>query len=171
LREYEYNWWLIQHENVFETANGLTFVAAATSFFPRSLWPEKPLGGGPFIRNLIRPGTYNFNSGLPLTSYTTGMPAEGFMNFGRLGFVISGALFGLILLGISFALGWARSTIPFCVWLGLLYRGIDFQRSEFLGGVANTVFLCLPLLLAFWIRGWIIGPKRNSTTGTLVGEA
>jgi hypothetical protein len=171
LREYENCWWLIYHQGEFEPAHGLTFLAAATSFVPRSIWNEKPYGGGPFIRNLIRPGTYNPNSGLPLTSYTTGLPAEGFMNFGHIGFLLAGVLYGFMLTGIAYALKFARSTIPFCIWIGLLYRGIDFQRSEYLGGVANTVFFCLPLLLAYYATKAASSTSMEIGAGTLATEA
>lgn len=150
-REYENTFWLLEHKDTFETAKGLTFAAAFTSFIPRSIWPEKPLGGGPFIRNLIKPGTYDFNSGKSLTSYTTGIVAEGFINFGEIGFVVSGVIFALVLLLVSFFLKFGNSAIPFAAWMALLYRGIDLQRGEFLGGIANTVFFCMPLVIAYWL--------------------
>lgn len=171
LREYENCWWLVHHEGEFEPARGYTFFAAATAFVPRSIWLEKPYGGGPFIRNLIRPGTYNPNSGLALTSYTTGLPAEGFLNFGEVGFVLVGVLYGFMLAGIAFALKFARSTIPFCIWIGLLYRGIDFQRSEFMGGYANTVFFCVPLLVAYLITKAISKTSMETGLGTIATEA
>ncbi|MEQ1935963.1 MAG: O-antigen polysaccharide polymerase Wzy [Fimbriimonadaceae bacterium] len=170
LREYENCWWLVYHQGEFETAKGLTFLAAVTTYVPRSIWLEKPYGGGPFIRNLIRPGTYNPNSGLPLTSYTTGLPAEGFMNFGHVGFLLAGVIYGFMLTGIAYALKFARSTIPFCIWIGLLYRGVDFQRSEFLGGVANTVFFCVPLLVAYYITKALSSTSMESGVGTLANE-
>lgn len=154
-REYENTFWLLEHRNEFETANGVTFAAAATAFIPRSIWPGKPLGGGPFIRNLIKPGTYDFNSGKALTSYTTGIVAEGFINFGEIGFVVSGLIMGLVLLLVTYFLRFANSTIPFAAWLALLYRGVDLQRGEFLGGIANTVFFCMPLVLVYWLIKWL----------------
>lgn len=154
-REYENTFWLLEHRNEFETKKGETFAAAITAFIPRSIWPDKPLGGGPFIRNLIKPGTYDFNSGKSLTSYTTGMVAEGYINFGDIGFVVAGVLFALILLLVTFFLKFATSTIPFAAWLALLYRGIDLLRGEFLGGIANTVFFCMPLVLAYWILKYL----------------
>lgn len=166
-REYENTFFLLEHRNEFEQANGLTFFAAVTAFVPRSMWPDKPLGGGPFLRNLIKPGTYDFNSGKPLTSYTTGIVAEGYINFREIGFVVSGVIFALILYLVTWFLKFGNSTIPFAAWLALLYRGIDLQRGEFLGGIANTVFFCMPLVIAYWVlralepKGLVRG--RNAT--------
>jgi hypothetical protein len=154
-REYENTFWLIEHRNEWETAKGVTFAAAAAAFIPRSLWQEKPLGGGPFIRNLIKPGTYDFNSGLALTSYTTGIVAEGYINFGDIGFIISGVIFGLVLIFVTHMLKYGNSVIPFAAWMALLYRGIDLQRGEFLGGIANAVFFCMPLVLVYWILRYL----------------
>jgi len=154
-REYENTFFLLEHKHEFEQQNGLTFLAAATAFIPRSIWPEKPLGGGPFLRNLIKPGTYDFNSGKSLTSYTTGIVAEGYINFREIGFVVSGIIFALILYLVTWFLRFGNSTIPFAAWLALLYRGIDLQRGEFLGGIANAVFFCMPLVIAYWILKWL----------------
>lgn len=154
-REYENTFFLLEHHSEVPTANGLTFIAAPLSFIPRSIWPGKPLGGGPYLRNLIKPGTYDFNSGKSLTSYTTGIVAEGYMNFGDIGFVVSGVIFALVLLLVAYFLKFGNSAIPFAAWLALLYRGIDLQRGEFLGGIANTVFFCMPLVIAYWILKYL----------------
>lgn len=154
-REYENTFWLLEHKNEFETARGMTFLAAATAFIPRSIWPDKPLGGGPFIRNLIKPGTYDFNSGKALTSYTTGIVAEGYINFGDVGFIVSGVIFALVLMLVTYFLKFGNSVIPFAAWLALLYRGIDLQRGEFLGGIANAVFFCMPLVIVYWLLKWL----------------
>src|SRR5690606_28382955 len=54
------------HENVlflierpgYDLAYGKTLLAAATVFIPRSIWPDKPIGAGPMMKNTVTPGSY-----------------------------------------------------------------------------------------------------------------
>lgn len=74
--------WMI--ENEYPLMLGKTYLAAATNIVPRGLWPQKPLGGGPELINMISPGSYTIGAE-GNNSLTTGLMTESMMNFGLLG--------------------------------------------------------------------------------------
>ncbi len=142
--------WLAQ--NPFELQYGVTYVAAVTNFVPRSVWPDKPLGAGPRIKNIIYPGSYvvgrEGNS-----SITTGLYTEAYLNFGLVGLVffpLVWASFAAILakkvacnLGSVTMVAWATSLI---LW------STTFMYAEFLGFLGRCVFIILPLfIVSIWI--------------------
>src|SRR5690606_38045803 len=91
------------HENIVWLLNadspllyGKTYIAGVSNFIPRKLWPGKPLGAGPILKNYIYPGSYivgrEGNSSL-----TTGFFTESLMNFGILGMLFFSFIYGKIL--------------------------------------------------------------------------
>lgn len=76
--------WLLSHP--FEPQVGKTFLAAFANVVPRSVWPDKPFGAGPVLKNFITPGSY-VRGGTKNSSLTTGLFTELLMNFGGWFFV------------------------------------------------------------------------------------
>lgn len=145
--EYENTWWLLEHESEFETSNGVTLMAALTIPMPRQMWPDKPYGGAVMMRNLIRPGTYNPNSGKPLSAYTTGVVAEGILSFGQIGVIVAGIIIGIFLRLVNTLRIGISSPYDFAIWLVCYYRVLELQRSEFMGGIANALYALVGLLI------------------------
>jgi len=86
--------WL--NENNYEQLNGKTYLATVVSVVPRKIWPEKPTGGGPALKNLVRPGSYQVGRKRN-SSLTTGVLTEAVMNFGWLGVIPISLAFGGLL--------------------------------------------------------------------------
>lgn len=126
---------------------GDSYVAGLVAPIPRAMWPGKPLGGGPTLKNLIAPGSYELGV-RGASSVTTGSITEAYMNLGWFGVIIVGFGHGL-------AMGWLRhrgrgvtdslGLVLHAVLVFLL--GIAFLYSEFLGWFAKLVVLAVPLVV------------------------
>lgn len=134
---YERVWWLMENLTPADRLNGKTFIAAAVGFVPRRLWAEKPLGGGPHFRNMMHPGSYDLQRGRNISSYTTGLPTEAYMNFGYLGLLAVGVGYGVIIWGIAFIGGYVRGPAGFTLWLMTAYIVLLMGFGEFFGSVAK----------------------------------
>ena len=97
--KYENSLWLNDNYEKWELTYCQTFMEGFTNTIPRKILKNKPLGGGPDLRNWIKPGTYDLNSkdAKNITSYTSGLPTESYMNFHFLGFMIIPFLFSLLI--------------------------------------------------------------------------
>lgn len=148
-REYENLWYLLDHEARLKPLGGTTFLAGFVFWVPRSIWPDKPLGGGPEIVNFIWPWGYEPGRKDNRSSITPGLMAEGFMNFGAPGVLLAGGFYGL-LLGLL-ARVWTRSRSAAMAGLAvcLSLRGAEFLGMEFFGGLFNVLAVALPFLVAW----------------------
>ena len=79
-----YNYGIIPIEGIYKTKYpsrsyqfGLTYISAFTNYIPRALWPDKPSSGGVLITKHIQNSQYKGT-----THYSTGLVAEGVINFG-----------------------------------------------------------------------------------------
>ncbi|HEX4854375.1 hypothetical protein [Arenimonas sp.] len=131
---------------------GRTFVAAATNFVPRSVWPDKPDGGGEEYTN------YYFGTLWAGASRDSpGIFAESVMNFGRAGgFVFAITLLITSYVALAHAYSSLRSGRPYVPAMALVYAyGVVFVGNlpfaEFATAVMN--FVTRGLLAAFvaWI--------------------
>ncbi|MNF42839.1 hypothetical protein D3C84_239070 [compost metagenome] len=139
---------------------GKTFFAAALGMVPRSFWPDKPLGGGPELRNMIYPGSYDLESGSNLTSYTTGLPVESYMNFGWFG-VFVGLLYGAGLAAISRLLIWAKSPVALGVLAVILFQTVFICFSEFFGWLMHVYSAVVPAIF-LWILLSLLRSGRSN---------
>ena len=73
---------------------GLTFAAAITNFVPRSIWPEKPSTGG-----VVLTEDYTGNAWGGSSYLSTGLIAEGVVNFGHPGVIVGFLLLVLVVAG------------------------------------------------------------------------
>lgn len=137
--------------NNYTKHEGITYLAAFSNFVPRSVWPEKPLGAGPRMKNEIFPGSYVVGAA-GNSSFTTGLFAESWLNFGAWGFVFVLPIWALI--GLFFASGVARNlhSIRALPWIvSTILWSTALMYSEFTGFVARYVFICAPLFaIAFF---------------------
>jgi oligosaccharide repeat unit polymerase len=124
--------WL--NENNYEQFNGQTYVATIVSVVPRKFWPEKPTGGGPALKNLVRPGSYQIGR-RGNSSLTTGVLTEAVMNFGWLGVIPISLAFG----GLLGLIRKALDSVEDC-W-GLFIYGYSAVIIGFAGFYGETVGL------------------------------
>lgn len=137
--------WMI--ENEYELQFGLTYVAAITNFIPRSIWPNKLLGGGPILKNEIYPGSYVVGQA-GNSSLTTGLITELFLNFSYVG-VLLGTLIWIYIAHflVKRALS-ARNILACSSWLVVsILWSTAFLYAEALGFLIRTVFIILPLFV------------------------
>ncbi|MEJ5170584.1 MAG: O-antigen polymerase [Fimbriimonadales bacterium] len=147
-REYENLWYLLDHEARLRPLGGSTFLAGFVFWVPRSIWPDKPLGGGPEIVNFIWPWGYEPGRKDNRSSITPGLMAEGFLNFGAPGVLVAGGFYGLFL-GLLARL-WSRrgSAVLAGLAVCLSLRAAEFLGMEFFGGLFNLLAVALPFLVA-----------------------
>jgi hypothetical protein len=70
---------------------GTTYLAPATKPIPRSVWPDKPLGGNSRLTESILPGVIAVGNSRAASAVT-----EGYVNFGLVGPPILYALLGVL---------------------------------------------------------------------------
>ncbi len=149
--KYENMVWMNDNLDGWNSLYGKTFLAGFTNVVPRKIWKNKPLGGGPELRNWIKPGSYNLESknARNITSYTTGLPTEAYMNFNVFGIVLIPFFlaFFLALLNKMLA-GLDGNILQLSIYIYLLISlAFVFQYGEFLGMFSRTLFSCAPFLV------------------------
>lgn len=151
-------WW---HENNIDIyLMGKTLVSVLVGFIPRSIWVDKPFGGGPEFSNIIRPGSYD-QSLSSITSYTTGLPFEFMMNFGFMGAVIGGVFFGFLLSVLSKVSNKINNSIQFTIWICLYYSIFSYLHGEFFGITSKIViFLTLIFVIDILNKNTRKGSKK-----------
>lgn len=134
-------------ENEFPLHMGETYLAAGTNIIPRSLWPEKPLGGGPVLINMIIPGAYEIGA-KGNNSLTTGFLTEAVMNFGFAGALLVVVAWAAVVhmvmrqLASSTSIYWR--SIFLIIWVTLCS---GFIHMEFLGYVVKLGMFIFPLVV------------------------
>jgi len=140
--------YMLDHRSDWKPALGGTYAAAFVLPIPRGVWPGKPVGGGPYLRNIVDPGSYVVGR-KNLSSLLTGAPLEAYMNFGTLGVVLvgllHGAAMGLLARRARRMVGAAGMAIYVILLLGLSF---EFVYGEFLGTVARVGTMLVPVLVA-----------------------
>lgn len=134
-------------ENEFPMQMGETYLAAGTNIIPRSLWPEKPLGGGPVLINMINPGAYEIGA-KGNNSLTTGFLTEAVMNFGFAGALLVVVAWAAVVHMVMRQLACCTSiywrSIFLIIWVTL---SSGFIHMEFLGYVVRLGMFILPLVV------------------------
>jgi len=144
--------WL--YENDFDYQLGSNYMAAFLNIIPRSLWPEKPLGAGPALKNMIYPGSYVLG-GDKNSSLTTGLITEAVMNFGWLGAYILSVMCGLVFTLLSvFSLYVRKHSHPY-VFASVIIIFFAFSAqilySEFMGWFSRFLFSLFPLIVWYFL--------------------
>lgn len=156
----DYLYWLMDHPFKVKYAYGETFLAGFLNLVPRDVWPDKPLGGGPRLKNMISPGSYNINDE-NISSVTTGLPIESYMNFGWTSILLIPPLYALILIGLRRLYRFSSGDAIFVLLsIHLIFSFCFFLLfGEFLGIIARTL-AGIPLFL---IPKILVIRKRLST--------
>lgn len=151
--------WLQQRD--FDKAYGKTYLASLAVPIPRAWWPDKPLGGGPFLVNTIFPGRYSVgNAGQ--TSFTTGLATEALLNFGFIGLLlISFAWVSAISFLVRKAMSTTNEYTSTACLISIFYISTTFVYAEFLGGFARMIVTVGPLLLAVIIGKLFYAPPSR----------
>ena len=79
---------------------GESYAGALLFFIPRSIWENKPRGGGAYAASIINYGSAD--RGYTSASYPISAPAELFLNFWFFGVIIGGLLTGILYAAISY---------------------------------------------------------------------
>lgn len=144
--------WL--YDNNFNYSLGATYVAGFLNVVPRSIWPDKPTGAGPVLKNMIYPGDYIVGE-RGNSSLTTGLITESIMNFGFFGALLFSVAFGAIVARV--ASFFYRSNNPgwkiFSGYL-LVLLTTQFYYAEFLGFISRTLFTLIPIICYLAIVGF-----------------
>lgn len=158
---FEHLVWLIDNQDTWNPFYGETYIAAIFNLVPRFLWEDKLLGGGPNLKNIIHPGSYDLLSE-NITSYTTGMAIEGYMNF-RIAaiFIVTffHAIFLIILKKISYNI--KGNIILLSLYVYLLFS-VTFLMifGEFLGIYTRTLIVSMPFVIFY-----IFSKKQHKIKG------
>jgi len=141
--------WLVDNE--FQYQYGRTYLAAFVTFYPRAFWAGKPVGAGPVLKNMIVPGSYEVGQS-GVSSLTTGLVTESYMNGGVLGVIIVGAVTGLVLRFLAHlrlkCLGpWSVAIYAYTAFT----FGFSFVHNEFYGACTRWQIDMLPLFLGWFL--------------------
>ena len=126
---------------------GRTYTAAIALPIPRSLWINKPVGGGPVLTNIVAPGAYCLVNNEFNSSFTTGVFLEAYLNFGFFGAVIVPFLFGLFFATLLRISNKKISIYKrFAIWFLIVMMITGFTTGEFLGVFTRLFTLVFPFL-------------------------
>jgi len=143
--------WMNDNMDKWSPLYGKTFMAGVTNFVPRKLWANKPLGGGPALRNWIKPGSYDLDAkdAKNITSSTTGYPTECYMNFHIFGFFIGAFILACCLALLKHMLNKIDGNLlQLSIYIYLLVAVcFVFQYGEFLGIFTRTLFVVFPFMI------------------------
>lgn len=133
--------------NNYKRHEGITYFAGFSNFVPRSMWPEKPLGAGPRMKNEIFPGSYIIGA-KGNSSFTTGLLAEAWLNFGAMGIFMVLPIWALLLLFFISRVARNAYSIKVLPWMvTVVLWSTLLMYAEFAGFFVRYVFICAPLVV------------------------
>lgn len=139
--------WML--ENDYEKLYGHTYLAGYANVIPRKLWPSKPLGAGPKLKNFIDPGSYVLGRERN-SSLTTGFFTELQMNYGVVGIVVFpifiAIVMGLILQKLN------RSNyliVKMASFFTMILFFTQFYFAEFLGFFSRYFITIIPFIIIY----------------------
>jgi oligosaccharide repeat unit polymerase len=161
-QEFENGWWLIENQRFWEPLDGATIVAGFVFPVPRAIWPDKPVGSGALMVNLVRPRS--IIAGIPTSRspVTTGLPPESFLNFGWLGFPTVGLVYGLLVGAMTSFRNRSKTPLGVALWAVLMIRVLDCLNMEFFGWSAAMLMSSVPLLILIFVDRFIDGWQKSS---------
>jgi len=138
----------LAHGERFEFSAGYTYFAGIVSFVPRVLWAEKPVGGGPMLANIVRPGAYKLGEQEGNSSLTTGMIIESYLNFSLIGVVFVALIHGMMLSKITYFAEQVKDPLDIALFLVTTnFLAMTLVNAEFLGAFSAYLFVILPIYL------------------------
>jgi oligosaccharide repeat unit polymerase len=145
--------WLIENDKPDNYLYGQTYFAALVGFIPRSLWKDKPFGGGPYMQNLISAGSYDQN-GTNISSTTTGVLAELYLNFGIVGMVLGPFLFFVLIIVLFKVVFIFNGVLFVALFSALLFRVFGYINAEFFGVTSHIITLLAAAIIIKLIIGF-----------------
>ncbi len=147
---FEHLVWLMENDNHWDYLFGKTFLAGFLNVIPRSIAENKLLGGGPNLKNIIHPGSYDLSKA-NISSFTTGLAIETYMNFKYFGLIIIPFFHALILFILKYLSSKIRGNIILLsIYLYLLFSfTFLIMFGEFLGIYTRTLIVSLPFILFY----------------------
>ncbi len=135
----------IRYVDTVGIAWGRQLMGSALFWYPRAVWPDKPIGSGSLVAEYYRMENKNISSPLP---------AEGAVNFGVAGIVVFALVFGSLLRAADDSY-WSRdprrevrvldAVYPF--WLGLIFF---MSRGDLMSSLAYFVGTTVASFPLFW---------------------
>lgn len=131
-----------------ELLYGKSYLAALALPIPRKIWKGKPLGAGPYLKNIVEPGSYDLNNKKYNSSLTTGVLIESYLNFGFLGVIVIGFIYGYLAKRLTYRLFYEDKNPTgeilafFCYFLLIFV----FSFGEFLGAFTRIMTYILPFI-------------------------
>jgi hypothetical protein len=157
--------WLVANVGADDIIWGRSFAAVATGLVPRAIWADKYLGGGPHLRNLMNPGSYDLQTGRNLTSYSPGIVSEAFMNFYYPGGLIVGASWGLFVAWFGTTFRQCKNPLMVVLWVILMYKFAYIVTGEVFNTFASAFQLIAGVGIFFMVcRAVGIQPFQAPTT-------
>lgn len=147
----------------WEPLKGASFFAIVLFPIPRALWKDKPLGAGPYLKNIIYPGSYKLGVNKANTSYTTGVVLESFLNFKFYGLLI-GFLYGVILAvfqNIKFSCQFVYIEKKLLYFFSMLYFAEMTVYGEFFGVYTRTLIFLFPVILYVILKNKSIKSEKK----------
>jgi hypothetical protein len=139
--------WLLENENEFLYGN--TYLSGFTNFVPRKIWPNKPYGAGPILKNFIYPGSYVVGRAKN-SSLTTGFHTELLMNFGAIGVIVLPSFLAIFLAVFMKKLSQSRHVIlKIASFFTMISFFSQFYYGEFLGFFSRYLISFLPFIFIY----------------------
>ncbi len=125
-------------------------------WFPRALWPSKPLGTGYVISQMwFDREELQTNLGLP----TMG---EAYANFGIIGIAVILFLIGRIVRVLNTYLQiHYHNVIAWAAWLMIIPDVATEWRGDFTSMTSQAILRVLGFLIVMWVSGWIVPAARS----------
>jgi len=154
--------WMMDNE--FDIQYGATYAAGLVNVVPRAYWPSKPMGAGPYMRNLVRPGSYVAGA-RGLSSLTTGMVTESYMNGGLVGVVVIAVITGAVLRLLARLRSKCHGPWSVTIYChSTLILAFAMTYGEFLGIYTRWITDIFPLVIGFIIseaQSWLSRGRQN----------
>jgi len=148
-------------ENQYSYQLGVTYIAAMTNVIPRAIWSGKPLGGGPRLINMVRPGSYVIGQA-GNNSLTTGLLTEARMNFGILGMFFGVFVWAWVAnKALFFANKVGNPSLRVTLIIFAISASSLLTYSEFLGYTVRLMVYAFPLLLVSFLAA-LVSKKRTN---------
>ena len=116
------------------------------------------------MKNLIAPGSYDLEAGDKISSYTTGIATEGFLNFGYFGVIFVSFISALITTACWMVIKRAQSAVGITLGAVLLVRSAGLVNSEFYGTFIH-IFIILAFFITYRFLVWFV----RAGTGRAIG--
>lgn len=140
--------WML--ENDYQKSYGQTYIAGYMNIIPRKLWPNKPLGAGPKLKNFIDPGSYVLG-GERNSSLTTGFFTELQMNYGVVGIVVFPVFIAIAMGMLLRYLNRSKYLIVKMVsFFTMILFFSQFYFAEFLGFFSRYFITVIPFILIYF---------------------